>query len=70
MVKGADVAKLPSASTVWMVKGPKVPCDVGVPTIFTEPVLLAASDKPGGRTPLATLQTKGGTPPVAVTVAL
>jgi hypothetical protein len=43
---------------------------VGVPAIVTELlVVLAESERPGGKPPLETVQVNGPTPPVAVTVA-
>ena len=61
------MAEAPVESVTLMTKGADVPTVVGVPTIATVFVLLAAKDKPAGRAPLATDQLKGATPPVAVT---
>src|ERR1700722_19245764 len=66
MFSGCDVADAPVAS-VRPIVNVELPPVVGLPTMFTVSVLLAASESPAGKLPETTVQLKGGTPPVAVT---
>jgi hypothetical protein len=66
MFNGCDEADEPAASVTPMVNV-ELPPVVGLPTMFTVSVVLAASESPAGKLPEATVQLKGGTPPVAIT---
>lgn len=68
-IVNACVAEVPFESFTMMVKV-ELTCAVGVPEIAIEPVVLVPSESPAVSDPDAMDHMKGGTPPVAFTVAV
>lgn len=68
-IVNACVAEVPFESFTMMVKV-ELTCAVGVPEIVTERVVLLPSESPAVSEPDAMDHIRGGTPPVALTVAV